>query len=224
MLLGLVIAAYWGRVFRMALKARRRTGRAAGLVPAERIGRILRLIWTPIVLIWIVQPCLVAIAQWHLVHSRQWQAAPGLASRRWSALLAPMYYRTWIAWPALAIVLVCFVLTLICWKTMGRHWRMGIDPSEENPLIATGPFAYVRHPIYALSQLMMLATMAMIPTPLMLPAGELHILLLQWEAWREERHMLRVHGAEYRAYRERVGKFVPRFFSGRPAPGGPSRG
>ena len=95
---------------------------------------------------------------------------------------------------------------------MGRHWRMGIDPAEQNQLVDTGPFALVRHPIYALSGFMMLATMAMIPSPLMLMAGGLHLVLLWWESRREETHLLRVLGGQYRAYQKDVGAYFPRTY------------
>jgi protein-S-isoprenylcysteine O-methyltransferase Ste14 len=87
---------------------------------------------------------------------------------------------------------------------------MGIDPGEPTPLLATGPFAYVRHPIYALSAAMMLATVAAVPTPLMIGTGAAHVALLLWESRREERHLLRLHGDAYRSYRARVGAFLPR--------------
>ena len=94
---------------------------------------------------------------------------------------------------------------------------MGIDPGERTPLIATGPFAYVRHPIYALSAVMMAATAAAVPSPLMLAAAAVHLALLLWESRREEKHLLRVHGNAYEAYRARVGRFVPRPVKGRGA-------
>ncbi|MDB5304579.1 MAG: hypothetical protein JWM97_2128 [Phycisphaerales bacterium] len=191
-LLGFVLAAYWGRVLRMAYKARRRTGRAANLVPGERLGKILRIVWAPAVLIWVVHPFLTAFL------------------RRPPALLRPIYWSLPAAWAAFTVAAACLALTVICWKKMGRAWRMGIDPSEQTPLIATGPFAYVRHPIYALSQTMMLASAVMIPSPLMLAAAAIHIALLQWESRREESHMLRVHGEPYARYRAAVGRFVPR--------------
>ena len=94
---------------------------------------------------------------------------------------------------------------------MGKNWRMGIDPNEQNPLIVTGPYAYVRHPIYALSQAMLVLTVLAIPSPLMIAAGVMHVLLLQWEARREEGHLRGVHGTKYDEYCEGVGRFVPRF-------------
>lgn len=192
LMLGIVLAMYWGRVLRMARKARLRTGRAANLLPGERLGKMLRVAWAPIVVIWVAHPFCTAF----------WRHPP--------PALAPLYFRPWIAWPALVVAIACFLLTRICWKTMGRHWRMGIDPAERNPIIAAGPFARVRHPIYALSMLMMLATMAMIPSPLLLAAGAGHCLLLLWESRREEAHLLRVHGEGYRNYRRQAGAFFPR--------------
>jgi protein-S-isoprenylcysteine O-methyltransferase Ste14 len=92
---------------------------------------------------------------------------------------------------------------------MGKNWRMGIDPAEKNPLLVAGPFACVRHPIYALSQAMMLATLVAIPSPLMLAAGTCHLSLIQWEARREESHLKQVHGQPYADYCARVRRFVP---------------
>ena len=87
---------------------------------------------------------------------------------------------------------------------------MGIDPAERTGLVVTGPFAFVRHPIYALSSLLMLASAAAVPHAAMLVVGAIHLAFLQWEARREERHMVRSHGEVYERYMANVGRFVPR--------------
>ena len=92
---------------------------------------------------------------------------------------------------------------------MGKNWRMGINPAEKNELVLTGPWSLVRHPIYALSQAMMLCTMIALPAPPLLIAGCVHLLLLQWEAHREESHLRRMHGPAYDDYCRRVGRFIP---------------
>jgi protein-S-isoprenylcysteine O-methyltransferase Ste14 len=192
LVLGLILASYWGRVLRMAYKARQKTGRAANLVPPEPLGRALRIIWAPAIAVWIAQPFVTALA----------------ARSPWP--WRPLYYNPWLAGIGAIVVAVCFVATRACWKKMGRAWRMGIDLHENTPLIATGPFAYVRHPIYALSQAMMLASLAAIPSPLMFAAAVVHITLLQWESRREERHLLRVQGEQYEKYCRNVGRFLPK--------------
>lgn len=189
--LGLLVAAYWWRVLRMARKVRRATGRAANFLPAEPVGRFLRIIWMPVVLVWIAHPFLTALGRPH------------------GAALKPLWSSLWLAWPAVTVAAACLWGSYACWKAMGKSWRMGIDPIERNPLVIAGPFARVRHPIYALSQVMMLASTLVIPTPLMIATAATHILLLQWEARREERHMLGVHGQQYADYCARVARFVP---------------
>jgi protein-S-isoprenylcysteine O-methyltransferase Ste14 len=195
---GLIVAAYWWRVLRMAYKMRQKTGRAANFVPAEPVGKILRLIWQPIVWIWIAVPIIVGL---------------GVKSPRW---LAPMYDFPILRWAAVFFAAVAFALTRICWKKMGKSWRMGIDPNERTTLVITGPFAYVRNPIYALSNVLMVATAVAVPTQLMIAAAFVHLLLLQWEVRREERHLSEIHGAEYDRYRAAVGRFFPRSLQGYP--------
>ncbi len=141
-LVGILVGMYWLRVVHLARKIRRRTGHTANVVPPGRVGMITRFVWFPVVFLWIAIPLSTALP-W----SPAWVMRPLIASPA-------------LSWSALAVAVVAFVLTLICWKKMGTSWRMGIDPGEKNPLIVTGPFAYVRHPIYALSSVLMLATAA----------------------------------------------------------------
>ena len=192
LLIGGTVALYWHRVLRMARKQRRRTGKAANLVPPEPVGRVLRILWVPVVVIWVAHPLAAAF-----------RTDP-------PAALRPLAHVGWVRWASAAAVVAGFVVTRRCWTRMGRDWRMGIDPGERTRLVFDGLFAYVRHPIYALSAGMMLATMAALPTPTMLAAGTVHVILLVWESAREERHLVAVHGPAYEAYRRRVGRILPR--------------
>jgi protein-S-isoprenylcysteine O-methyltransferase Ste14 len=187
--IGLLVGAYWARVLKMAYKTKLRTGRAANLVPTEPLGLALRVIWYPAVALWIALPLLAGFGK---------------------PLTRPWFVVPIVAWIAAAIALAAFIATLICWKRMGTSWRMGINPDETTPLIVTGPYAYVRHPIYALSSLLMLATLAALPTTPMAIVAAVHLVLLQWEARREERHMLATHGQRYGDYLARVGRFIPK--------------
>jgi protein-S-isoprenylcysteine O-methyltransferase Ste14 len=201
---GLIVAVYWWRVLRMAYKMRRQTGRAANLIPTERIGRLLRIVWQPIVWVWVGHPLVAACL-----------ANP-------PAALRPIYHIPSLQWLAVFVALLAFLATRVCWKRMGKSWRMGIDPGERTALVVTGPYAYVRHPIYALSSVLMVATVIAVPTPLMVAVGAVHLLLLQWEARREEQHLSRVHGEQYDRYCSSVGRFVPKTFRSYAAPAAPS--
>ncbi|QOV88488.1 isoprenylcysteine carboxylmethyltransferase family protein [Humisphaera borealis] len=192
LVIGGTVAFYWQQVLHMARRQRKRTGKAANLVPPEPLGRLLRLLWAPVIVLWMVLPLSAAF----------WPNPP--------TAFAPVHSFHGIGWICAAAVVGGLLVTRRCWKQMGRNWRMGIDPNEKTSLVFEGLFAYVRHPIYALSAGMMIATMLALPTPAMLIAGTLHITLLLWESAREERHLVATHGADYQAYQRRVGRLMPR--------------
>ena len=190
--IGLIVGFYWARVIKLVFKTRRESGRAANFVPPEPLGRLLRVIWYPTVTAWIVVPLIIAFG------------------RKLPDLLVPLYSNELVTWLAVAIAFAALWGTLICWRKMGRSWRMGIDPGEKTQLVFTGAYAYVRHPIYALSSLLMLASVAAVPAPLMIVVAVIHLCFLQWEARREERYLVQLHGAHYGSYLQHVGRFVPR--------------
>ena len=190
--LGVILATYWARVIRMVLRSRRDTGRAANFVPPEPLGRAIRIAWYPLVVAWVAHPFVFAY------------------KRRPPGLIAPLVQSHALAIVGLLLAAAALAGSWVCWRRMGKSWRMGIDPSERTQLIVTGPYAYVRHPIYALSSLLVLASVAVLPSPLMLAIALLHLAFLQWEARREEAHLLAVHGELYVDYCRRVGRFLPR--------------
>jgi protein-S-isoprenylcysteine O-methyltransferase Ste14 len=191
---GLMMLIYWLRVLQMVVRTRRTVGRAANFIPPERIGRLLRLVWIPVVVLWILLPLIT----------------PFVVGLPWA--LCPMAFASSgvVGWMAVAVAAVAFGVTWICWIKMGTSWRMGIDPNERTTLVFNGPFAYVRHPIYGLSSVMMLATLATLPSPVMLVVAALHWALIQWEVRREEQYLVLLHGPAYANYMQRVGRFVPR--------------
>jgi protein-S-isoprenylcysteine O-methyltransferase Ste14 len=187
---GVCLAMYWARVLRMAAKTRRQTGNAANLFPTETLGRVLRVIWFPCVGLWI--------------------AAPFLAITTRGGLTAPLQVPLVLSWPAAVMVFSCLAASWVCWRQMGRSWRMGINPHEKTQLVVTGPYAYVRHPIYAISTAMAGASLLAVPSAIMLVAVLVHMALLQWESRREEQYLLSMHGEAYRLYCQTAGRFVPR--------------
>src|SRR5213075_2999663 len=190
---GLTTASYWARAMRLAYKMRQQTGNAANFTPAEDIGRKIRILWRPLVVLWIAHFFINAFTQ----------------EQKLPLLLRPFAHNQILSWLSVVILLAGLLATLLCWKRMGKSWRMGIDPNEKTQLIVSGPYAYIRHPIYAIQSLMLLASMALLPSPLMLIATLLMLIFLQWEARREEKYLALNHGPGYIDYCRQTGGFVP---------------
>ena len=93
---------------------------------------------------------------------------------------------------------------------MGRNWRVGVNAGEDTKLITDGPFHRVRHPIYALSILMMIATFLTVPTLPMLIVAVLHIGLMNLKARNEEAWLEQRHGPAYGRYLLHSSRFIPR--------------
>ena len=115
-----------------------------------------------------------------------------------------------LRWIAAFVALLALAGTIRCWLRMGDDWRMDVGLDGQGTLITDGPFARIRHPIYALSVLLMLWTVVIVPTAPMLVIAAVHIALMNMKARNEERHLLAVHGDAYARYLQRTGRFFPR--------------
>jgi len=193
LIIGSLLLAYWARVLRMAYKLRRRSKieLGANFIPPEPLGRLLRLMWIPLVVGWIILPLLVAFRD------------------RLPSFLRPLVQWPIFSWIAVILAAAAFAATWICWKRMGKSWRMGINPAEKTELVVSGPYAFVRHPIYGLSSVLMLATLSAVPSAAMILVALVHLPLLQWEAHREEKYLVQLHGRAYLDYAARTGRFIP---------------
>jgi protein-S-isoprenylcysteine O-methyltransferase Ste14 len=192
LIVGLILLTYWIRVLQMVRKARKTAGHDANFIPREPLGRALRILWMPTVFLWIFVPLISAFVRFDIWFVR------------------PLFYNPIVQWLAVCIAVVSFVITWICWRNMGKSWRMGINPEEKTELVFSGPFAYVRNPIYGLSQVLMLCAILVAPMPLMFLVGLIHVLFMQWEVRREEKYLLAQHGEAYKNYLSNVGRFLPK--------------
>jgi protein-S-isoprenylcysteine O-methyltransferase Ste14 len=199
------LTIYWAWVIVKLVRLGRKLGKDPNAMPRERVGQIMRLLW---------YPCILALL------TGLWMAASISYEKLAASKAAPLVGWLWpptTAWwllavPATAVCVAFTIFTFVCWRKMGRSWRIGIDPNEKLDLVSTGPYRFVRHPIYALRMVINLCAFVMAPTPLVLVTSAIDFLLLQIEARREERYMESKHGAEYARYKNSVGRFVPRTF------------
>lgn len=102
------------------------------------------------------------------------------------------------------------VLLLVwAWRSLGPAATPYPVPRDEGRLVVTGPYAFVRHPVYAGGFLFLLG-LAFATSPLALPPLAALAVLWRNKAALEE-ELLAQRYEDYREYRARVrGAFVPR--------------
>jgi protein-S-isoprenylcysteine O-methyltransferase Ste14 len=111
----------------------------------------------------------------------------------------------------LALVLVVAGVGLACWSRylLGRNWSSVVQIKRDHDLIDTGPYRYVRHPIYTSLLLAFVGTA--------LKEGDVRgifaVAIVFASFWRklrmEERMLGEAFGPAYTAYRNRTKALIP---------------
>ena len=179
------VSLYWLTVAVKCIRIARIIRKDPNVIPRERTGQLMRLIWAPLLATWIVYP--------------------------WLHLDKAFFIGSVIPILGAITCLIALTASYYCWREMGTSWRIGIDPDEKTEMIVSGPYHYVRHPIYALSILLVWGSLMACPSLVMLLVALFHSGLMLTEARREEKHMLRAHGQPYADYMKTAGRFIPRF-------------
>jgi protein-S-isoprenylcysteine O-methyltransferase Ste14 len=201
------IWTYWFCVAVMAVRVRRRTRKLSGVVPKQPLEQAMWTLWVPLVAAWLALPYLAASSG-----GPPW-ALPAFALEQG--------YLT-ARWIAAVVGVVCLALTMECWIRMGKNWRMAVAPDQQTELVTSGLYGHIRHPIYALSILLMVGSVVVVPTVPMTVVAALHVALMLVKARNEERFLLEAKGEAYARYCRRTGRFVPRLGGHRPHPEGSS--
>ena len=103
--------------------------------------------------------------------------------------------------------------TLLVWahRALGPNFSSSLRMREGHELITTGPYRWVRHPLYG-AALLLYAGLGVLSAnwPVGLGGITFILFILLVRTPREEQMLLEAFGAEYSAYRERTGRVLPR--------------
>lgn len=113
------------------------------------------------------------------------------------------------ALPASGAVLCSLGLVFATWArvVLGRNWGMPMTVHADPELITSGPYHYVRHPIYTGLIAMWIGTLLVYPPGVIPVVGVIMYILIS--AVREEHDMERRFPEAYPAYRKRSKMLLP---------------
>ena len=116
----------------------------------------------------------------------------------------------WLGWAMVALVGAGLALSWWARIHLGALWAAGIVRREAHRIVDSGPYAWVRHPIYTAIIVGAIGLAAVKATPLSLLGAALIALGFALKAKVEERFLGAELGeADYAAYRARVPMLVP---------------
>jgi protein-S-isoprenylcysteine O-methyltransferase Ste14 len=125
----------------------------------------------------------------------------------WAALSLPL----WLRWSGIGIALAGFALLQWAQNTLGKNWSDTPRMIKEQKLVTTGPYRWIRHPIYTAFILILGATLFISANWLIGFAWiGMTILEILSRIRFEESLMLEYFGSEYGEYKKTTGAFTPK--------------
>jgi len=159
-----------------------------------------------------------------VLFKRSVEAAKEVDSRaRWGVVLVAIAYsllwqtkfweRSVGPWRILLSILLFLLAAVLSWtarRALGRQWRLDAGLSADHELVTSGPYRFLRHPIYTSMLCVLLGTGVMI-TPWWLLLISLLVFLSGTEIRvRVEDRLLRSQfGDQFRDYEHSVDSYVP---------------
>ncbi len=117
-----------------------------------------------------------------------------------------------LRWVAVGLSIATIPLIVWAYRTLGKQWTPPkLLLRKQHTLVTSGPYRYVRHPIYAASFTFMIALAVATANWLVLLPMIVGTALLYAQVGREEAMLIERFGDDYRAYMKRTGRFLPRF-------------
>jgi protein-S-isoprenylcysteine O-methyltransferase Ste14 len=125
----------------------------------------------------------------------------------WAALPLPL----WLRWTGIGIALLGFALLQWAQTTLGKSWSDTPRMIKEQSLITSGPYQFIRHPIYT-AFLLILGSTLFISANWLIGSAWLGMTLLELASRIrfEEDLMLEYFGDQYHEYMKRTGRLLPK--------------
>ena len=109
-----------------------------------------------------------------------------------------------------ATLVIAFGAWFACWALLHLgSWRFRAKLDEGHQLVTSGPFKFVRHPIYVALNLLALGTAIWLPTTILLISLALVVVCSDLRARVEERLLTQAFGSTYIEYCKRTSRFLP---------------
>lgn len=116
----------------------------------------------------------------------------------------------WLHWVGFALGVISVAFWTWTQITLDTQWSAQLQLTQNHHLITTGPYAYVRHPLYIGMLGWCVALSLLTANWIFVAVCVLSIAGLLWRVPKEEQMMVEAFGDEYKAYMLRTGRFFPK--------------
>lgn len=124
---------------------------------------------------------------------------------------ADLPFPAWLRWGGVGIALIGFALLQWAQNTLGKNWSDRPRMMKEQSLVTSGPYQYVRHPIYT-AFILILGSTFFISANWMIGLAWIGMAVLEIASRidYEESLMIEYFGDQYREYMKKTGRLLPK--------------
>lgn len=125
---------------------------------------------------------------------------------------ARLAFPVWLRWAGVVLTLAGFALLQWAQVSLGKSWSDAPRMMKEQVLITSGPYQFIRHPIYT-AFILILGSTLLISANWFIGLAWLGMTVLEVASrvGFEESLMLEYFGDQYRDYMQKTGRLLPRF-------------
>ena len=95
-------------------------------------------------------------------------------------------------------------------RTLGKNITSTVETREEHELVTSGPYRWVRHPLYTVGTSFFVSLSIVAANWFMGLASLMGLVMLLIRLPKEEEKLIERFGDEYRSYMKRTGRLLPR--------------
>lgn len=113
-------------------------------------------------------------------------------------------------WVGVGTGIVSVPLLYWLFKSIGRNITQSVKTRKEHQLVTSGPYRWVRHPLYSVGTLLFLSFALMASNWFIALSSLLGLVMLMVRLPKEEQNLIEKFGDEYKNYMKRTGRLIPK--------------
>ena len=118
----------------------------------------------------------------------------------------------WLRWTGFVIGVVSVIFWTWTQVALDTQWSAQLQLIEGHRLITSGPYARIRHPLYAGMLGWCVSLSLLTANWIFVAACALSVAGLLWRIPKEEQMMIEAFGDEYKNYMKQTGRFFPKLW------------
>jgi protein-S-isoprenylcysteine O-methyltransferase Ste14 len=126
---------------------------------------------------------------------------------------AQMELPFWLRWAGGFLMLGCVPLIYWVFSSLGKNVTQTVAIRKEHSLVTSGPYRWVRHPLYSVGLLLFLSFSLLAANWFIALAIAAALKILSLRTTIEEARLVDKFGDDYRQYMQSTGRYLPRFKS-----------